>query len=695
MQEDDKDAYQNQATPVAGITSAADDLLRQVQIDAALQSQEMYTTSHAGKQPLGRTNSLGSHASQPSSCTGGGGSVMSHRSNVSSGGSMASRESISSPIATRSYNSQSNTESDNYLAYCQLQPPPPPPTLQQLEPTPAAVPLPPDFDSLSQQQSHSQSGQYQPQITSFDDMYVMSRVPLPSSPMSQVTHNTHGTAISYAVGPQHPHSIELIISQSESYDERGTAASPTSNMGGFSLQSQYPTGSMAPSSDTSVILGMDELERQTEEWENRRMLQAEEERVATEQVTDSSSAQPATTPPTSSDPQTGGTIKQLLKWPSTRRTGATEDIEEGGGRSQRITGNESPPDNDLNDDYMWETTKPLNIVSGYLEKQTKKGLWQRRYFETDGENLTYYKNSKRTKYLANLDLAKVGAISLCEKDPTKCMFTIQVAGRPYLLRAEDPSICQDWVINLNRVREARIQVGRIKLVDPYQEKNRSRSNSSGGDLIPRITYFANRDRSHATVGDENIMKMMAEENKRKGDLIHLPGSSDHSRQVHETRNEVGQEEDQESFVTPTADWQKRRSKFQKIRRKLLKWAKKIKMLSFIGNEKDTAVGDNDQYPTVGGDPGFDQMRFPTASEDCATTAANSEHLSSTAPPGAIGDLSIAQTASQDSSKNHSKWILDEQKRCFSSPGTVTSESKQMKSVAQDKFDHTSNASGFL
>ena len=42
-------------------------------------------------------------------------------------------------------------------------------------------------------------------------------------------------------------------------------------------------------------------------------------------------------------------------------------------------------------------------------------------------------------------------------------------------------------------------------------------------------------------------------------------------------------------------------KVQKNRRKLLEWAKKIKILSFIGNEKDTDVGNNDQYPTINGD----------------------------------------------------------------------------------------------
>ena len=50
------------------------------------------------------------------------------------------------------------------------------------------------------------------------------------------------------------------------------------------------------------------------------MLQAKEDQVSTEQVTDSFFAQPATNPQFSRDAQTGGTIKKLLKWSSTVNT---------------------------------------------------------------------------------------------------------------------------------------------------------------------------------------------------------------------------------------------------------------------------------------------------------------------------------------------------------------------------------------
>ena len=47
------------------------------------------------------------------------------------------------------------------------------------------------------------------------------------------------------------------------------------------------------------------------------------------------------------------------------------------------------------------------IIYGYLHKLGRNGHWQKRFFETNGRSLTYYKNEKRTKVLATLDLCKV------------------------------------------------------------------------------------------------------------------------------------------------------------------------------------------------------------------------------------------------------------------------------------------------
>ena len=53
------------------------------------------------------------------------------------------------------------------------------------------------------------------------------------------------------------------------------------------------------------------------------------------------------------------------------------------------------------------------IICGYLHKLGRNGKWQSRWFETDGECLSYYKSSKRVKLLATLDLEKVRVCMWC------------------------------------------------------------------------------------------------------------------------------------------------------------------------------------------------------------------------------------------------------------------------------------------
>jgi hypothetical protein len=46
-------------------------------------------------------------------------------------------------------------------------------------------------------------------------------------------------------------------------------------------------------------------------------------------------------------------------------------------------------------------------LSGYLYKKTRDGRWQKRWFETSGVYLTYYKSKKMEKLLAALSLPQV------------------------------------------------------------------------------------------------------------------------------------------------------------------------------------------------------------------------------------------------------------------------------------------------
>lgn len=55
-----------------------------------------------------------------------------------------------------------------------------------------------------------------------------------------------------------------------------------------------------------------------------------------------------------------------------------------------------------------EEGEPVDaLIYGHLQKLGRNGKWQTRWFETDGQCLSYYKTSKRSKLLATLDLEKV------------------------------------------------------------------------------------------------------------------------------------------------------------------------------------------------------------------------------------------------------------------------------------------------
>jgi hypothetical protein len=196
------------------------------------------------------------------------------------------------------------------------------------------------------------------------------------------------------------------------------------------------------------------------------------------------------------------------------------------------------------------------LIYGYLQKLGRNGKWQTRWFETDGECLTYYKSSKRSKLLATLDLAKVGSIVINHEDPNGCCFTINISERPYHLRADSSAACKDWVITLNRVKEARMHEGNVKLVMPEDMMN------STPDLLdisftPRVVVVANRQRTHAVEDDDfNAWEGMGglDENKN-------PNNKYKSTTLTSAR---------------LARWQKPKTSIARIANKVLAWARSIR-----------------------------------------------------------------------------------------------------------------------
>mmetsp|Transcript_35969 Transcript_35969/g.41322 ORF Transcript_35969/g.41322 Transcript_35969/m.41322 type:complete len:498 (+) Transcript_35969:370-1863(+) len=198
------------------------------------------------------------------------------------------------------------------------------------------------------------------------------------------------------------------------------------------------------------------------------------------------------------------------------------------------------------------------LIYGYLQKLNRNGKWQTRWFETDGECLTYYKSSKRNKLLASLDLVKVGSIVINHKDEKGCGFTINISKRPYHLRADSKAAMKDWVITLNRVKEARMQEGNVKLVMPKDFQNNRQHQPP--DLLdisftPRVVVVANRQRTHAVEDDDfHSWEVTVDETNPYKDVNSISTAA----------------------TTSIARWQKANTSITQIASKVLRWARSIR-----------------------------------------------------------------------------------------------------------------------
>ncbi|CAH0493023.1 unnamed protein product [Peronospora farinosa] len=88
----------------------------------------------------------------------------------------------------------------------------------------------------------------------------------------------------------------------------------------------------------------------------------------------------------------------------------------------------------------------IEEIRGYLFKKTREGKWQKRWFETNGCFLTYYKKQGQ-KLLAALNLPQVGAITLLQEDNADGpgLFTIELNERVYTIKARSHDEAQFWV----------------------------------------------------------------------------------------------------------------------------------------------------------------------------------------------------------------------------------------------------------
>jgi hypothetical protein len=105
-------------------------------------------------------------------------------------------------------------------------------------------------------------------------------------------------------------------------------------------------------------------------------------------------------------------------------------------------------------------------MSGYLMKKSTAGDWQKRYFETNGSFLTYYKSQKMSKLLAALSLPQVGDIRLTSESGDPFTFQLDLKDRQYILKAMNQEEADSWVKTLITLRDGISAPGAKKTGSP-------------------------------------------------------------------------------------------------------------------------------------------------------------------------------------------------------------------------------------
>lgn len=277
------------------------------------------------------------------------------------------------------------------------------------------------------------------------------------------------------------------------------------------------------------------------------------------------------------------------------------------------------------------------LICGYLQKLGRNGIWQTRWFETDGECLTYYKSSKRSKLLATLDLAKVGSIVINKDDEKECDFVINISERPYHLRADSSAACKDWVITLNRVKEARMHEGNVKLVMPTSQPPDLLDQS----FTPRVVVVAQRQRTHA-VEDDDIASWEA-----------IGGMDENNNP------------DQYTVVAPPsarlARWQKPKTSLARIASKVLAWARSIRNYRCNDAENQVVHLDHHLHP-----PGHDDV---VSHRRGGATGSRGTYPTAISTPAGHGQPHSTGSVGTDHSPN--AWIQNQNSTEKSFPREVT------------------------
>ena len=255
------------------------------------------------------------------------------------------------------------------------------------------------------------------------------------------------------------------------------------------------------------------------------------------------------------------------------------------------------------------------------------------------------KETKRAHFLAVTVLFwfQVGVIEIDTDDKTEHSFRIQVLGRLYKLRANSRASCQDWVITLNRVKEARMQQGNVKLVGlpkttttatldllnvnspkPQQQQQQqllhNDSEHNFMDGTPRVVVVSNRERTHGVDEEEQWEQLIRidDNNNNHG----LSGINNHDTDIDPAApveaiysGTTGSKRLSSIGTVVAARWTKHSSKIQRFRNKLSKWARSVKQYSCTGNNDAVIMTSGGRPPHHGDVVHLDKYLHPPGHDD--------------------------------------------------------------------------------
>lgn len=167
------------------------------------------------------------------------------------------------------------------------------------------------------------------------------------------------------------------------------------------------------------------------------------------------------------------------------------------------------------------------------------------------------------------------------QDAKEQSFTIQVLGRNYHLKADSKTVCKDWVITLNRIKEAKMQQGHIQLVNPFD-----RNGVSSEDAVtPRVVVVANRGRTRAVAETVDFDQ-----------LIIVPDNGNNNTNSNTEEGYEASYNHRRSTIgnAVLARWTKRRSSLSRLSAKLSRWARSLK--KYRCTDESAVVGERPKEP---------------------------------------------------------------------------------------------------